>query len=168
MMAEDHRDPTGSAMPDEALALLGRLTINWSNNESLLIHLSMHLMRTDERSAAIVYATLNTARARLDLVRRLARAQVRDKPLRRRIDAVLTRFDACARARNEYLHSMYTLDAHGHLTEMRALRLRETRTEMSFGVPTPFDDHRLAMLRKLVADLADLNKALWSLMSDLA
>ncbi len=153
---------------EEALALLGGLMVNWSNNESVLIYLMMHLMGTDESSAAIVYATLNTSRARLDLVRRLARARVRDRALRRRIDDILARFDACAKLRNEYHHSMYTLDAQGNLREMRALRLRETRDRMSFGTPSPFDEHRLAALRRLEGDLAELNRDLWALLPDLA
>ena len=45
------------------LALIGNLICSWSNNESLFIYVLMILLRTDEASAAVVFATLNTTRA---------------------------------------------------------------------------------------------------------
>jgi hypothetical protein len=39
----------------------------------------MLLMETDEATAAIVFATLNTTRARIDLIERLAKIKVGDK-----------------------------------------------------------------------------------------
>ena len=50
------------------LALIGNLICSWSNNESLFIYVLMILQRTDEASAAVVFATLNTTRARPDLI----------------------------------------------------------------------------------------------------
>ena len=38
----------------------GNLICSWSNNESLFIYVLMILLRTDEASAAVVFATLNT------------------------------------------------------------------------------------------------------------
>ena len=63
------------------LALIGNLICSWSNNESLFIYVLMILLRTDEASAAVVFATLNTTRARLDLIQRLAKIRVTDKAL---------------------------------------------------------------------------------------
>ena len=61
------------------LALIGNLVFSWSNNESMFIYILMILLETDEVSAAIVFATLNTTRARLDLVQRLATAKINDR-----------------------------------------------------------------------------------------
>ena len=47
--------------------------------ESLFIYILMLLMETDEATAAIVFATLNTTRARIDLIERLAKIKVGDK-----------------------------------------------------------------------------------------
>jgi hypothetical protein len=58
------------------LALIGNLVSSWSNNESLFIYVLMILMRTDQESAALTFATLNTTRARLDLIQRLVVGQV--------------------------------------------------------------------------------------------
>jgi hypothetical protein len=66
------------------LALMGNLICSWSNNESLFIYVLMILLRTDEASAAVVFATLNTTRARLDLIQRLAKIRVSDKALSKR------------------------------------------------------------------------------------
>ena len=63
------------------LALMGNLICSWSNNESLFIYVLMILLRTDEAAAAVVFATLNTTRARLDLIQRLAKIRVSDKAL---------------------------------------------------------------------------------------
>ena len=62
------------------MTLIGQLVFSWSNNESLLIYVLMLLLKTDERSAAVVFSTLNTTRARLDLVRRLSLLHLRDRP----------------------------------------------------------------------------------------
>ena len=45
-------------------AHIGNLVFAWSNNETLLIYLIGILMRTNEVAAAIVFAILNTSRAR--------------------------------------------------------------------------------------------------------
>jgi hypothetical protein len=46
---------------------MGHLICSWSNSESLFICVLMILLRTDEASAAVVFATLNTTReTRLD------------------------------------------------------------------------------------------------------
>ena len=62
----------------ELFALIGHLTFSWSNNESVFIYVLMLLLRTDQPAAAIVFGTLNTTRARLDLVQRLAKARLTD------------------------------------------------------------------------------------------
>ena len=41
---------------------MGHLICSWSNSESLFIYALMILLRTDEASAAVVFATLNTTR----------------------------------------------------------------------------------------------------------
>src|ERR1700738_5242078 len=64
------------------LSLIGNLIVSWSNNESLFIYVLMILLDADQASAAIVFSTLNTTRARLDLIQRLARDQREDDTLR--------------------------------------------------------------------------------------
>lgn len=148
-------------------SLVGRFMFNWSNNESMLIYVMMALMRTDEISAAVVYSTLNTTRARLDLVRRLGKLHVRDRALRRRLDDMLERFNGCTRLRNAYQHSMYAFDSAGRPGEMRTLRIIETRRRISFGDPTALDARRIDELRDVLVELQALNHDIRALLPEL-
>src|SRR5580704_6155873 len=75
------------------LALIGNLVSSWSNNESLFIYVLMLLMRTDQTSAALTFATLNTTRARLDLIQRLAKVTIRDKALDKTLAKIIEQFN---------------------------------------------------------------------------
>ena len=70
------------------LALIGNLVFSWSNNESLFIYVLMLLLETDQASAAVVFATLNTTRARLDLIHRLAKLKIRDPAMEKALDRI--------------------------------------------------------------------------------
>jgi hypothetical protein len=50
----------------------------WTNTESLLIHVIAGLCGTDKDKAVIIFLTLNTTRARIDLVDRLAKMPGRE------------------------------------------------------------------------------------------
>lgn len=172
MTAVESEHPVGqaNAVPpteDMLCTLVGRFMFNWSNNESMLIYVIMELMRTDEISAAVVYSTLNTTRARLDLVRRLAKLHLRDRTLRRRLDDLIERFNGATRLRNEFQHSIYARDADGKLSQMRALRISETRRRISFGDPTMLDAHRIEQLEATLGELQALNRDLWAMLPDL-
>lgn len=155
------------ATEEMLFSLVGRFMFNWSNNESMLIYVIMALMRTDEISAAVVYSTLNTTRARLDLVRRLAKLHLRDRRLRRRLDDLIERFNGCTRLRNAFQHSIYACDADGHLSQMRALRISETRRRISFGDPTMLDAQRIDELCMALVELQTLNRDIRVFLPDL-
>jgi hypothetical protein len=144
--------------------LVGDLNFAWANNESLLIYFTMLLLRTDEISAAIVFATLNTTRARLDLVERLAKAHLREADLRKRLAGALDEFAALTRIRNEFNHCTFVVGVGGELTDTQTLKLQESRGRLSFGVRRPIDDRRLAELSKASAELKALNRRLWQIM----
>jgi hypothetical protein len=108
------------------LALIGNLICSWSNNESLFIYVLMILQRTDEASAAVVFATLNTTRARLDLIQRLAKIRVSDKALAKSLTALIERFMESTKVRNELNHCMFIFDSSGAITHTQSMRLMET------------------------------------------
>lgn len=95
------------------LSLIGNLVANWSNNESLFIYVLMLLLGTDQASAALVFATLNTTRARLDLIQRLSRIKIKDKLLAKQLDQLIDRFNEGTQIRNELNHCMYVFDGLG-------------------------------------------------------
>ncbi len=61
------------AAAQDVLLLVGRLNYVWTNTESLLIYVIAHLLGVEKDAAIVVFLTLNTTRARIDLTERLAK-----------------------------------------------------------------------------------------------
>lgn len=158
------RAEVGAVERERLMTLIGALSMSWSNNESVLIYLMMVLLRTDDVSAALVYGTLNTARARSDLVSRLARVRVSDAGLRREIDDILTALEKCGRVRNDLQHASYEFDAAGRPISTRSMRVEQNRKRLSFGRPRPIDAARLAKITEVVDELGLINQRLWALL----
>jgi hypothetical protein len=146
------------------LALIGNLVFSWSNNESMFIYVLMILLETDEVSAAIVFATLNTTRARLDLVQRLAKAKLRDPDTAKALQKLIDRFNTCTRIRNEFNHCMYTVSDRGDITHTHAMKIRETAGQLVLGEVRAMDDNRIQELIKTVNNLKKLNRELWDIL----
>lgn len=143
------------------LALIGNLVFSWSNNESLFIYLLMLLLKTDQTSAAIVFATLNTTRARLDLIQRLARVHVHDHELDKTLNDIIERFNDCTRIRNEFNHCMYMVDSRGEITHTHSIKIVETRKRLQFGEVRPMDEQRLKEMMAATHELKRLNRDIW-------
>jgi hypothetical protein len=142
-------------------AVVGNLVFSWSNNESLFIYVLMLLLRTDQASAAVVFATLNTTRARLDLIQRLAKLHIRDRALDKTLDRIVERFNECTRVRNEFNHCMYSVGARGEIVHTQSMRIVETKRGLSFGEIKPMDEARIKELGQTVKELAKLNRDIW-------
>ena len=143
------------------LALIGNLVFTWSNNESMFIYFIMVLMDTDDISAAIVFSTLNTTRARLDLIQRLAKIKIADRQLRKDLDDLIERFNATTRMRNEFNHAMYEVNAKGDITHTHSMRITEQRGKLKFGQTKKVDSARIEDMSKAINDLRVLNRDLW-------
>ena len=153
-----------SASRANLLALIGQLVFSSSNNESLLIYILMVLLQTDEPSAAIVFSTLNTTRARLDLVSRLAKIKIADRATRDALDQVVNDFNDAQQVRNEFLHAMYTVDGRGAITHTQNMRFIQKGGKVSFGEQNPIDQKRLDGMLKALRDLRALNRKIWDLL----
>lgn len=145
----------------DVLALIGSLTFGWANNESMFIYMIMLLMRTDEASAAIAFATLNTTRARLDLVQRLAKIKIKDPSIARELTDIIDRFNRCNRIRNELNHSIYTMNERGEIVQTLSMRLEETRHRLRFGAPRNMDEARIGEMNEAIIELKSLNRDIW-------
>ena len=143
------------------LTLIGNLGVNWSNNESLFIYVLMLLLRIDQASGAIVFATLNTTRARLDLIQRLARIKIKDKALSKDLDRLIERFGKGTHIRNEFNHCMYTVDSSGEISQTQSMRLVQTRNNLRFGETKPLDDARIQEMTDAVREMARINRDIW-------
>lgn len=147
--------------------LIGDLNLAWSNNESLFIYVLMLLLGTDEKAAAIVFATLNTTRARLDLVQRLAKITVADKAVRGELNGIVDRFSAATRLRNDLSHATFVLDSQGEITHTQHMKVEESRGSLRFGVRRPVDEARLEEIAHTIRELHALNRRIWDLMPGL-
>jgi hypothetical protein len=156
-----------SASPDRRtfiLALIGNLIVNWSNNESLFIYVLMLLLETDQSSAAIVFATLNTTRARLDLIQRLAKIKLKDEKLDKALSKLIDRFNRSTALRNEFNHCMYITDTAGQITHTQSMRIVESREHLQFGVSKPLDDARLKNMIEASKEMSNINRDIWDLL----
>lgn len=149
------------------LALIGNLIVNWSNNESLFIYILMILLETDPSSAAIVFATLNTTRARLDLIQRLSKIKLRDEKLGKALSKLIDRFTRSTALRNEFNHCMYITDETGQITHTQSMRIVEDRQHLEFGISKPLDDTRLKNMVAAAREMTDINRDIWELLPQL-
>lgn len=141
------------------LALIGNLFVNWSNNESLLIYLINLLMDVEEPSAVIVFSTLNTTRARTDLIKRLSMFTISDRRLQRELDDLLERFEGTTRVRNEFNHAMYVVDEKtGAITHTQSTRIIQQRGKIKFGAKKKIDDARIAEVKATIQEMCALNR----------
>jgi len=143
------------------LALIGNLVSSWTNNESLFIYVLMILLRTDQASAALTFATLNTTRARLDLIQRLAKITIRDKALDKKLSNIIDQFNESTQVRNEFNHCMYIVDASGQITDTQSMRIVQTKGNLQFGEMKPMDDARLKSMVEATKEMARINRDIW-------
>ena len=144
------------------LALIGNLVFSWANNESMFIYILMILLDSDEATAAIVFATLNTTRARIDLIQRLASVKVTEPEIARTLTGLIRQFNTCTRLRNEFNHCMYVVNEHGEITHLQSMRLEEGRGQLRFGTTRKLDDEAIQQIIQLVERLKTLNRDIWA------
>ncbi|MBR1121929.1 hypothetical protein JQ628_10435 [Bradyrhizobium lablabi] len=153
--------PSTADRRTQILALIGNLVSSWSNNESMFIYVLMILLRTSQESAALTFATLNTTRARLDLIQRLAKITIRDKSLDKALAKIIERFNESTAVRNEFNHCMYIVDASGQITHTQSMRIVQTRDSLQFGEMKPMDAARLRSMVKTTKDMTRINRDIW-------
>lgn len=143
------------------LALIGDLNFAWSNNESMFIYVLMLLLDTNEAAAAIVFSTLNTTRARLDLVQRLAKIGLRDKELRAELDGIVDAFSASTRLRNDLSHATFVIGESGEISHTQTMKLEESKGQLRFGTRRALDQERLDQIAAAIRGLYALNRRIW-------
>lgn len=152
---------TGATRRNLTLTLIGNLVYCWSNNESLFIYVLMLLMESDETAAAVAFGTLNTTRARIDLIERLARLKIKDKTIERKLDEIVERFNDTTRIRNEFTHCMYIVDKRGEITHTNHMRVQDVRGKLQLGTVRPVDDARIKEMQDTIRTMTQLNRDIW-------
>jgi hypothetical protein len=147
----------------DILLLIGQLNYTWTNTESLLIHLIAGLAGVDKETAVIIFLTLNTTRARIDLVERLAKRATTPAECRRAILDLTDRMNKEARLRNKYSHCIYSFDEAGQAAETQLMRIFDNREEIRYGKRELLDDEEAMRIRASIAHIADINRGIWGL-----
>lgn len=146
---------------DGFLLLIGRLNYSWTNTESLLIHFIAGLSKCDKETAVVIFLTLNTSRARIDLVERLAKLE-RVAPAER--DAILSLTQEMTRLsslRNRYNHCIYAFDPENGSPRTILMRIADRKTGIKVGQSNEMDDAALTEITDSIDRLARLNGAFW-------
>ncbi|MGR3463205.1 hypothetical protein [Limimaricola sp.] len=151
---------------DQLLLLVGRMNYSWTNTESLLIHLIAGLSGTDKQSAVIIYLTLNTTRARIDLVERLAKAGNITETTRARILDATSRIRKHQSLRNRYSHSIYSFDAETGAARTITMRIADRKHALKMGQSDEIDAKALDRIRDTIEALKLLNHEIWALVID--
>ncbi|MEX1663010.1 hypothetical protein [uncultured Thioclava sp.] len=162
--------PLGAPPPefDTFLMQIGRINYAWTNTESLLIHLIAGLAQTDKETAVILHLTLNTTRARLDLVERLAKRSASPVPeaARARVIKVAGRMKKVSGLRNHYNHCLYAFDAGGGPVRTIQMRIADRKTSLRIGEEAVLDRATLDDLNAALVELGALNTEIWAIVAE--
>ncbi|NTJ41844.1 hypothetical protein G6L28_04410 [Agrobacterium larrymoorei] len=150
------------AAMSEVLLLVGRLNYVWTNTESLLIYVIAHLLKVDKEGAVVVFLTLNTTRARIDLVERLAKLRSTSAADRKEVLGAMARLKKESKMRNKYNHCIYSFDENGDISSTQLMRLVEDDKQVRYGKVEPVDDQEIKSLEKSIAEIAAISKDIWS------
>jgi len=151
---------------DRLMNLVGRLNYYWTNTETLLIHLIAGLARTDKEAAIIIFLTLNTTRARIDLVERLAKMSSTSEEQRVRILSITRDVMKFSGLRNHYNHSLYAFDPQTGAARTIMMRIADRKDNLKIGRTTEIDDAALEELDKTLDAIGELNKDFWRAIKD--
>jgi len=152
----------GVSMQD-ILLLLGQLNYTWTNTESLLIYLIAGLARVDKETAIVIFLTLNTTRARIDLVERLAKMSKTPQPLREEILALTSSLGREAALRNKFNHCIYSFDPESGQGVTQLMRIFEDKSEIKYGKVERLDDREIARIQTCISSITAINRRIWAL-----
>ena len=148
-----------TAMSD-VLLRVGRLNYVWTNTESLLIYIIAHLLNVEKEAAVVVFLTLNTTRARIDLVERLAKLPSTPAADRKAVLSAMSRLKKESKMRNKYNHCIYSFDEKGEISSTQLMRLVEDDKEIRYGKIEQMNDREIELLEKSIAEIVNISKAL--------
>ena len=146
---------------DDFLLLVGKLNYTWTNTESLLIHFIAGLSEVDKETATVIFLTLNTTRARIDLVERLAKLERISPNQRAAVLDITSRILGQARLRNRYNHCIYAFDADGENPRTILMRIADRKDTLKMGQSHPLNDAAAEDIEAAIKELALINHAIW-------
>ncbi len=146
---------------DDFLLKIGKLNYSWTNTESLLIHFIAGLAGCDKEAATIIFLTLNTSRARMDLVERLAKLPRVPEKEREEVLALTRAMSQLSGLRNRYNHCIYAFDKESGSTRSIMMRIADRKKDIKVGASQKIDAAALSEIDASLASLSELNGRLW-------
>lgn len=150
---------------DAALLRVGRLNYSWSNTESLLIHLLAGLGNMPKDAAVVVFLSLTSTRARIELVERLAKLRLPAGPERQELLGLTARFTRLSALRNRYNHSIWSFNEDGSVSTI-LMRIADRRDRIHMGRKQSLDGDEIAQLDQGLDMLSRLNHNIWSFLHE--
>ena len=146
---------------DAVLLRVGRLNYSWSNTESLLVHLLAWLAGVQQDVATVLFLSLTSTRARIELIERLAKLCRPEGDERAELLDLMSRFARLSSTRNRFNHSIWSFDLeHGSISTI-LMRIADRKESILFGKSETLDARELARLDATLETVADLNRAMW-------
>ncbi len=153
-------DDNEAALRD-ILLRVGQMNYTWTNTESLFIHVIAGLAEVKKDVAIVIFLTLNTTSARLDLVDRLAKLPRTPEKQREKILELTSRFRKESGLRNRYNHCIYSFDPEGGPPNTIMMRIADRKDKILVGKQEKADDREIANIDASVARLRQLNLDIW-------
>ncbi|PSH70942.1 hypothetical protein CU102_02540 [Phyllobacterium brassicacearum] len=147
---------------NEVLMLVGKLNYTWTNTESLFIYLIAHLLNTNKEAATVIFLTLNTTRARIDLLERLAKIRSTPPETKAAVLQITSRMTREQRLRNKYNHCIYSFDETGHNASTQLMRIVDMNDNLKYGKVEALDDAEMLRIQSTIDAIVDVNKSIWS------
>lgn len=145
---------------ERLLNLVGKLNYTWSNTESLLIYVISDLIGADKETAIVVFLTLNTTLARLDLIERLAKMARTDPRSRAEALSIVAAMKREAKVRNKYTHCIYSFSDDGEIESTQLMRIADFGDDLRYGKMEDLDEAELASLEATIASVVEINHSL--------
>lgn len=150
----------------DILLLVGQLNYTWTNTESLLIYLIAGLAKVDKETAIIIFLTLNTTRARIELVERLAKMAKTPVACREAVLTVTDKLTRQAKLRNKYSHCIYSFDETGTHGSTQLMRIVDGKDNVKYGKIEALDDKEMGRIHDSIEGIRAINKDIWSIIAD--
>ncbi|TKT69393.1 hypothetical protein XW59_027610 [Aquamicrobium sp. LC103] len=145
------------------MLLIGQLNYTWTNTESLLIYLIAGLARVDKETAIVIFLTLNTTRARIELVERLTKLAKTPTEHRREILAITEQLTKQAKLRNKYSHCIYSFDEAGMSGSTQLMRIFDEKDGIKYGKVEELNDIEVGKVKNCINEIQKINQNIWSI-----
>jgi hypothetical protein len=150
---------------EKVLRQVGEMNYVWTNTESLFVYLIAQLAGTSKEAAVIIFLTLNTTRARLDVIDRLAKLKSTARDTRIAVLALTKRLRKQAKVRNKYNHCIYSFDANGQLSGTQLMNISEFDDTVRYGKLEALDDVEFARVQDAISEIKSVNRDIWTYIS---